>query len=218
MADTGMIWHYITLDSKCDNKKISVIPLPIRMTNGEIITSTHTELLSETDLPIEAQKAHLFPGLNKALLSTVTFCDYGCQAVFYENIVLILNKGNGKIMMKGKRDPLSNLYMLNLTQCNNLMTEFQNPDQCFTGSVYGWKSKITLVDYNRAPFWIPTQYGWAKAITKNFFTSWLGLSSDFILKYLTKKQATILGHLQQPQKGLQYTQKKELQSEPEPDP
>ena len=39
-----------------------------------------------------------------------------------------------------------------------------------------------------------------------------------MLKYLTKKQATILGHLQQPRKGLQSTQKKEIQSEPEPDP
>ena len=37
-------------------------------------------------------------------------------------------------------------------------------------------------------------------------------------KYLTKKQSTILGHLQLPRKGLRSTQKKELQSEPEPEP
>ena len=43
-----------------------------------------------------------------------------------------------------------------------------------------------------------------------------------MLTYLTKKQATILGHLQQPQKGLWSTQEKELRSEqeiePEPEP
>ena len=39
-----------------------------------------------------------------------------------------------------------------------------------------------------------------------------------MLKNLTKEQATILGHCQQPQKGLQSTQKKELQSEQEPVP
>ena len=39
-----------------------------------------------------------------------------------------------------------------------------------------------------------------------------------MLKYLTKKQSTIIGNIQQPQKGLQSTQKKEIQSEPELDP
>ena len=65
-------------------------------------------------------------------------------------------------MMKGKRDPFSNLYMLNLTQRNNLMTKFQNPDEYFTGSVYECESKGTLVDYHHASCWIPNQYGWIK--------------------------------------------------------
>ena len=218
MADTGTIGHYLNLDSTCENKKIVVIPLTIRMPNGEIITSNHTELLSKTDLPIEAHKAHIFPCLNKALLSIGNFCDRVCQAAFNDNKVLIINKGNGKIIIKGRRDPLLNLYILNLTQRNNLMTEFQTPGGCFTGSVYDFKSKGTLVDCHHASCWIPTQYGWVKAITKNFFTSWLSLSSDLVLKYLNKKQATILGHLQQPRKGLRSTHKKETQSEPEPDP
>ena len=79
VADTGTTGYYLTLDSPCENKKIAVIPLPIRMPNGEIITSTHTALLSKTDLPIEAQKEHIFPGLNKALISIGNFCDHGCQ-------------------------------------------------------------------------------------------------------------------------------------------
>ena len=52
------------------------------------------------------------------------------------------------MIMKGKKYPLSNLYMLNLTQRNNIMTEFQNPDEYFAGSVYDCKSKGTLVDYH----------------------------------------------------------------------
>ena len=42
VTDTGTTGNYLTLDLPCDNKQISVIPLPIRMLNGEIITSTHT--------------------------------------------------------------------------------------------------------------------------------------------------------------------------------
>ena len=119
--------------------------------------------------------------------------------------------------MKGRRDPLSNLYMLNLTHRNNLMMEFQNPDGCFVGGVYECRSKGTFVDYHHASCWRPTISGWVKEITKNFFTSWPGLSSDLVLKYLNKKQATILGNLKQPRKGHQSTQKKEPQTEPEPE-
>ena len=117
-------------------KKKAIDLLPIRMPNREIIMSTHTDLLSKKDLTIEARKAHLFPGLNKALFSIEIFCDHGCQDIYNDNTVLILNNGSGKVMMKDKRDPLSNLYMLNLTQQNKLMTEFQTPDEYFSGSVY----------------------------------------------------------------------------------
>ena len=91
VLDTGTTGHYLTLNSSCDNKELAVNPLPIQMPNGEIITSTHTALLSKQDLPIQARKAHLFPGLNKALLSIGRFYDHGCQAIFDDKNVLILN-------------------------------------------------------------------------------------------------------------------------------
>ena len=159
-----------------------------------------------------------FPRYKQSLAINRKICDHGCQVVFYDKKVLILNKSNWKIMMKGRRNPISNLYMLNLTQSNNLLTEFQTPDKYFAGNLYEWKSKGTLVDYHHASCWSPTQSGWVKSITKNLFTSWPGLSSYLVLKYLNKKQATILGHLQQPCKVIQYKHKKELQTEPEPEP
>ena len=69
------------------------------------------------------------------------------------------------------------------------------------------------MDYHHSSCWRPTQYGWGKAITKNFFTSWSGLSLDLVHKHLTKKQSTILGRLQQPRKGLRSTQEKVIHSE-----
>ena len=73
------------------------------------------------------------------------------------------------------------------------MTEFQTSGEYFAGSVYEFKSKGTLVDFHHASCWIPTQSGWVKAITKNFFTYFPGLSSDLVLKYLTKKNQPSLG-------------------------
>ena len=139
------------------------------MPNGEIITPTHTALLSKKDPPIASRKAHIFPSLSKDFLSIGNFCDHRCQAIFNDKTVIILNKGSGKVMMKGKRYPRSNLYMLNSTHQNKLMTELPTPDDYFAGSAYACKSKGTLVDYHHASFWSPTQSGWVKAITNNFF-------------------------------------------------
>ena len=71
-------------------------------------------------------------------------------------------------MMNGRRDPISNLYMLNLTLSNNIITEFQTPEECFAISVYECKSKVTLVDYHHTSCCIPTQSGWVKKLQKSF--------------------------------------------------
>ena len=133
VADTGMTRHYLTLDSPCDNKQQAVHPLSIQMPNGEIITSMHTSLISHQDLPIQSQTTHLFPGINKAILSIGTLCDHGCEVTFNENSVRILNKWIGKVIMKGTRYPRTNLYMLDLTQQNKPMTESTTPDEYFAG-------------------------------------------------------------------------------------
>ena len=57
--------------------------------------------------------------------------------------------------MKGTQDPHTNLYMLNLTQQNKLMTESTTPDEYFAGSAYECKSKATLVDYTTYPAGAP---------------------------------------------------------------
>ena len=37
-------------------------------------------------------RAHIFPGLNKALLSIGTLCDCGCEVIFNDNSFLVMNK------------------------------------------------------------------------------------------------------------------------------
>ena len=65
VEETGKTGHYMTFDLSCDNKQHT-------NENGEIFVSTHTSLLSQQELLIQARKEHLFPGLNKALLSIGT--------------------------------------------------------------------------------------------------------------------------------------------------
>ena len=68
--------------------------------------------------------------------------------------------------MKGTRDPCTNLYMLNLTQRNKLMTESTTSDEYFAGSAYECNSKSTLLDYHHTSCWSLTKYVWVKAIEK----------------------------------------------------
>ena len=99
VADTGKTGHYLTLDLPCNNKQQAIYLLSIQIPDGEIITSTHTVLLSHPDLPLQARKAHLFTGLNKALLSIGALCDHDCEGTFNAKSVRILNKQSGKIIM-----------------------------------------------------------------------------------------------------------------------
>ena len=157
------------------------------MPNGEIIKSMHTALLAHPDLPLQSIQAHIFPGLKKAPLSIGKLCEHGYEATFSDKSFHIKNKQSGKTIMRLKRDARTNLYMLSLTQQNNLMTDSTTPDESFSGSVYKCKSEKTLLEYHHASCWSPTHSGWGKAITKNFFTSRLGLSLDLFHKHLTKK-------------------------------
>ena len=145
LADTGTTGHYLTLNSPCTNKRKAVHPLPIQLPNGEIIKPTHTALLTHQDLPLQAREAHLFPGLKKALLSIGTLCEHVCESIFNNKSVHIKNNQSGKTSMRVTRDARTNLYMLSLTQQNNLMTESTTPDEYFSGSPYECKSKKTLV-------------------------------------------------------------------------
>ena len=174
-------------------------------------------LLSHPDLPLQSQKEHLLPGLNKALLSIGTLCDHGCEDTFNDKSGCIKNKQSGKIIIRVTWETRKNLCMLNLTEQKKLMTESTTPDEYFAGSAYECKSKITLVDYHQTSYWNPTQSGWGISITKNLFTSWPGLSLNLVHKQLLKKQSTILGHLQQLWKCLISTQEHFIHSEPDPE-
>ena len=100
VADTGTTGHYLNLDLPWRNKQKSVHPLPIQMTNGGVIKSTHTALLSHPDLPLQERHAHLFPGITKALMSIGILCKHGCESTFNNKSVHIKNNQSGKIIMR----------------------------------------------------------------------------------------------------------------------
>ena len=122
VADSGTTGHYITTTTPCVDKQITNNPIPIKMPNGEIIKLTHIALLPQHNLPDKARKAHIFPGLQKPLISIGTLCDNNCIAVFDEKRVTIYDKTTRQIVMQGHRDPRTTLYMINMTAPLKSMT------------------------------------------------------------------------------------------------
>ena len=50
-------------------------------------------------------------------------------------------------MKRGGRDINSGLYMLELANTNNIMTETKSPDRLIANNVYEYKYKVNLVKY-----------------------------------------------------------------------
>ena len=65
VEDSGTTGHYITPTITCTNKHTATQPIPIKMPNGDIITSSHIELIPQHNLPDKARKAHIFPDLTE---------------------------------------------------------------------------------------------------------------------------------------------------------
>ena len=101
IVDSGTTGNYLTATSPCVHKTSMQYPIQLHMPNGEIITSSHKELLPMTQVPIKAREAIVSPKLRKALLSVSTLCNNGCTATFDKQKIYIYH--NVKIIMQGTR-------------------------------------------------------------------------------------------------------------------
>ena len=110
VADSGTTGHYITPTIPCTNKLTANKPIPIKMPNGEIITSSNIALLPQQNLPDKAHKAHIFLVLQKSLISIGTLCDNNCIAVSDEKRVTMYDKTTRQIVMQCHRDPRATFY------------------------------------------------------------------------------------------------------------
>ena len=115
VADSVTTGHYITTTTPCLDKRIANNPIPIKMPNGEIITSTHIALLPQQNLPDNARKAHIFPGLQEPLISIVTLCDNNCISVFDVKRVTIYDQMTINVVMQSHIDPMTTFYKINMS-------------------------------------------------------------------------------------------------------
>jgi hypothetical protein len=179
------------------------------MPNGTTIQSSHTCDLLLTDIPPQARKAHILPGLvHNSLISVGQLCDNRCSVTFTQEQVTVSK--NGKCVMHGIRDPRSRLWRVELKQ------RFEtNQVQC--NHAHDNSNQKDLIKYLSACF-SPVKSTWITAIKNGHFTSWPGLTEHAVEKHLSKSTSITKGHLNQQRQNARTTKVKDPKViMPEPD-
>ena len=116
----------------------------------------------------------MFKELYQALISIGAFCDNGCMALYDDTQVVMFKKETKEIFMRGPRNTLTSLYMLELEQKikqPKIMTEPEIPDNYFANNVYEYRSKQNLAIYYHLTLFSSPVSTWVKAIKKNYFST-----------------------------------------------
>jgi hypothetical protein len=159
------------------------------MPNGTMIQSSHTCDLLLADLPPQAWKAHILPGLvHNSLISVGQLCNNGCNVTFTQEQVTVSR--DRKCVIYRSQNPRSRLWRVDLkkrfgtkhVQCNHAHDNSNQKD---------------LINYLHAACFSPVKSTWITAIKNGHFTSWPGLTEHAVEKHLSKSTSTTKGHLNQ---------------------
>jgi hypothetical protein len=113
IADTGATTVLVMADTPMQNVRIAPNPLTIKLPDGNTVRSTH---MCDVDIPglPHVLEGHIVPALNVAsLIGIRILCKVGCKVIFTNTTCYV--KYNGKIILRGTKDPSTDLWVLPLT-------------------------------------------------------------------------------------------------------
>jgi hypothetical protein len=171
------------------------------MYNGTSIQSSHTCELLLTDLPLQARKAQILPGLvHNSLISVRQLCDKGYAVTFNKDTVSVMN--NGRCVMMGPRGPQSGLQRVKLKNAKTAIHSTCN-------HAHEKSNHKELIHYLHAACFSLVKSTWIATIKNGKFTSQPGLTERAVEKYLSKSTATVKVHLNQQRMNARSTKIKE---------
>ena len=152
--------------------------------------STHTCTLLLPHLPKAATTAHILPGLSHSLLSIGKFCDTGMTATFDKHGVAIWH--DDKTVLQGHRDTTTGLWMLPLVPPPCPCTTHHCHQSITTRSI------SDMLKYLHAALGSPTKSTLLAALANGYLQTWPGLTTSNVRNHFVEPDATIKGHLDQP--------------------
>jgi hypothetical protein len=156
LLDSGCTIIFLSAAAPCSNKQAAHVPLNVNMPNGTTIQLSHTCNILLTDLPPQAQQAHVIPGrVHNSLISVGQLCDNGCSVTFTQDQVTVSK--NERCVMYGSRDPTSRLWRVNLKQ------KFEkNEVRC--NHAHDNNNQKDLINYLHAACFSPVKSTWITAM------------------------------------------------------
>ena len=195
-ADSGASGNYIAVkDTSCLRNLTactSTTQISVQVANNQVIQSSH---IGELHVPGDViMKAYIFPHINGSLLSISQFVDVGFIVTYTSNKVEFIK--NNQLVFVGDRDPISRLWMVNLSlfSVNTAVPAIR------------LSNKEELVRYWHACLGFPTKSTMLRALK-----IWLtipDLTFESVKKYLPNVINTALGHLDATRKNIASTRVK----------
>ncbi len=206
VADTGSTGHFLQQDAMVDAPISDVTPasapITIEMPNKERIHSSHTCFLRIPGLPREACRSHIVPDLRSGhLISIGQLCDAGCTARLDKATIEIYY--HDTLALTGHRDPLTRLWMLNLS--DPTATEARTATHACHIARHG-TSQADLVAFSHAALGSPAVSTLQRAVNKGLLHGFPGLTATAVRKHPPHTKATAMGHLDQSRQGQRPTE------------
>ena len=164
------------------------------------------------------------------LLSVGKLANANYTTVFDKDTVTVYNTADVKYtvptsaVLRGTRDPLSTLWRILLVdKVSNINMQTvltaaspseilnragleNNPAETMC-NVYTLRTHPEMVRYLHTEAGFPTKITWLKAIKKDFFTSWPGLTATAVERYFPESEETQKGHTRKMKSGICSTKR-----------
>jgi hypothetical protein len=171
------------------------------MLRNSIFKSKRALVPLAKELSTKAKKGHIFDDLKSgSLISIGQLCDDDCIALLTKYDVKIYK--NGKVIIVGQRNDVNGLWNVPLTLNE---TETPQVQHSANGAIRNIRTKQDLTAFLHACAFSPQYSTFLRAIRRNHFDSWPGLTTTLISKHLANSLATSKGHLRMEQQNIQST-------------
>ena len=195
--DSGTTTHMLIPHIPCVNKN-SCSGIPIKLPNNTSTKSSHTANMDMPFLSPEATKSHIVPAFKDySLFSVAQLTRLGYRVIFDDRVIIMKN---GIEIHDGHFDEKSGLFWIKITQ-NSLRTPLtiNSPLKNFTANAFAQqivkcKNKELATFYHRCLL-CPVKSTFLAAIKNNQFSTWPGLTTELINKYLEPQENTTQGHM-----------------------
>ena len=158
--------------------------------------ATHNALLPPPQLSLAAHRANISPVLqNRAVISIGQLCNDGFSATFSKDHLTLVKQD---ITITGERNVRNGLYYIDLAPCSQpTARNALSLHTSYAQSAYKISTKSDLVRYLHQASSSPVISTWTAAIDAGYYTTWPGITSQLVQKYLPRALATAQGHLRQ---------------------